>query len=176
MLATQNTSFFGHSVLDFNCWCLFSEKALREGKNLFNHCLPELFSPLFFPCFSHLWWKLRAFLILILLKIWLWQACHTTSTRVSSISWLHVKFPFSRWYMSSGGWNTHFWNTVKNLQWSLSCQGFEMSSAVICTVHSDVTPRLSSSGMLNVLTRNNTLTSREPSTKYQKGGEEVTGR
>lgn len=32
----------------------------------------------------------------------------------------------------------------------------------------DVTPRLSSSGMLNVLTRNNTLTSWESSTKYQE--------
>lgn len=51
-----------------------------------------------------------------------------------------------------------------------------MSSATISTVHSDVTPRLSSSGMLNALTRNNTPTSREPSTKYQEGGEEDTER
>lgn len=47
--------FFCHSVLDLNCRCLFSEKAQREGKNLFKYCLPELFFPLFFPCFSHLW-------------------------------------------------------------------------------------------------------------------------
>lgn len=119
--------FFGRSVLDFNCRCLFSEKAPSEGKNFLIIASLGFFSSVF-SLFLRLWCRddgrvLRVtvfiemeigIIVLTLFalffnidtsKMWLQQACNT-STRISSISWLHVRFPFSRWYMCSGGWNT----------------------------------------------------------------------
>lgn len=115
---------------------VFGESTERRKKNLFSHCFREIFSPLFFPCFSFLWcrddgWALRVtvfiemeivsivlsllILIWILLKTWLWQACHTS--RVQSISWLHVSFPFQM--INVLCWVKH--TLLGNLQWDSSC-------------------------------------------------------
>lgn len=126
----------------------------------------------FFSELSQILIALRLFLVLILTVLGWLQRAGNTFTGVSSISWLHVKFPVSRWSVSSGGWNTsrNFQNTVKKLQQSSSSQCFCMSCSRWCN-----TKTVSSSGMLNDLTRNNTPTSGEPSTKYQEGGKEVIG-